>query len=174
MSDGKIIQLSSFEKYKFMVSKEKSAIQAILAVVLGSLKLTVPDLLPGLNPEGSYECECPMCSWQPQQPVRMARFQYKFQCDSVLSPHHQAISDTSLVSHTPDTLYSEKTSDSTGSGLPVTRQPLPHLRCTHSSRLSAVPLVEPLECRGSNDPSWVQLTCLWNSEKSFIDQIIIL
>ena len=67
MSDGKIIQLSSFEKYKFTVSKVKSAILAILTIVLVSLKLTVPDLLPGLNPEGSYECKCPMCSWQRQK-----------------------------------------------------------------------------------------------------------
>ena len=39
MSDGKIIQLSSFEKHKFMVNKEKSSILAILAIVLDSLKL---------------------------------------------------------------------------------------------------------------------------------------
>lgn len=68
MSDGKIIQLSSSEKYKFMVNKEKSSLLAILAIVLDSLKLTLPDLLPGLNPEGPYECKCPMCSWQRQQP----------------------------------------------------------------------------------------------------------
>lgn len=80
----------------------------------------------------------------------------KFQCESVLSPHHQPISDTSLVSHNPDALSSEKTSDSTGSELRVTRQPLPHFRCSHSSRFSAVLLVDPLECRGSEDPSWVQ------------------
>ena len=68
MSDGKIIQLSSSEKYKFMVNKEKSSLLAILAIVLDSLKLTLPDLLPGLNPEGSCECKCPTRGWQRQQP----------------------------------------------------------------------------------------------------------
>ena len=33
MSDGKIIQLSSSEKYKFRVNKEKSSLLAILATV---------------------------------------------------------------------------------------------------------------------------------------------
>lgn len=84
MSDGKIIQLSSFEKHKFMVNKEKSSVLAILAIVLDSLKLTLPDLLPGLNPEGPMNASAPCAVGRDSSHVRV-----KFQCESVLSPHHQ-------------------------------------------------------------------------------------
>lgn len=96
------------EKHKFMVNKEKSSILAILGYCSGFLKLTLPDLLPGLNPEGVLWMQVPHAVGRDSSHVRVVRFQYKFQCYSVLSPHHQPISDTSLVSHNPDTLSSEK------------------------------------------------------------------
>lgn len=87
-SDGKIIQLSSFEKHKFMVNKEKSSILAILAIVLDSLKLTLPDLLPGLNPEGPMNASAPCAVGRDQVLLQESADSVQVPMLQCVSPHH--------------------------------------------------------------------------------------
>lgn len=109
------------------------------ATVLVSLKPTGPPRLGCSEPRGVLQMQGPAgAAGGNSSLVRVGRFYYKFQCVCAFSLHRQGISETSLVSYNPDTIYSGTASDSTRSGLSLTRQPLPHFTCNRKSRLSAV------------------------------------